>query len=287
MSDKRQVKYPGNSLERLQEVQRELLGVFDRVCREQGLTYFIDSGTCLGAVRHGGFIPWDDDIDVGMPYDDYVRFLEIAPQVLPDGYGLYTPDNNPNQAIFSAKLVKEGTCFSAGELKGNDAHEGIFIDVFPYCRLDSNPKVAAKQVKTARFWQSLSYLRHVRTPHIPKKAPFKPLLKAGCLVAHFTVAQLWSTPQMRDKVFRAFQDADGQGNWTSVCYTAYGQHDDATLFPVKEVTFDDMRVFAPHDCDGYLRNHFGDYMTLPPEDERYTHAPAILDFGDGINVIEA
>ncbi len=279
-------KYPGDSLQKLQETEREILAVFDSFCRNHELTYFIDSGTCLGAVRHGGFIPWDDDIDVGMPYEDYLRFLQLAESSLPQGYAVYTPQNNPAQAIFSAKMIKKGTFFSTGELEKGNEFEGIFIDVFPYFRLDSNPSVARKQARTSRYWQSMSYLRHVRHVRLPQNAPLKPLLQLACSIVHRTIAQLWTTPQMFAKVMRALEAGDQAGEWTSICYTAYGAHADEVLFPVREIAFDDLTVFAPNDCHAYLKSHFGDYMKLPPEDRRFTHAPVILDFGDGVNVIE-
>ena len=83
-------RYPGDSLERLQAEMTRMLGVFDRVCRELGLTYFVDSGTALGAARHGGFIPWDDDVDVAMPEADYRRFVAEGASALPGGYSLHT-----------------------------------------------------------------------------------------------------------------------------------------------------------------------------------------------------
>ena len=81
-----QSPYPEDSLQRLQAVDLEIAAAVDKICRENDIDYFIDGGTLLGAVRHGGFIPWDDDIDIGMPKDDFDRFCEIAPALLPKGY---------------------------------------------------------------------------------------------------------------------------------------------------------------------------------------------------------
>ena len=76
------MQYEQNTLRRLQIAELGILEAIDHVCRENGIMYFIDSGTVLGARRHGGFIPWDDDIDLGMPRDDFERFLEVAPEAL-------------------------------------------------------------------------------------------------------------------------------------------------------------------------------------------------------------
>ena len=76
------MQYNQDMLRRLQLTELEILKDIDRVCRAHGIAYWLDSGTALGAMRHGGFIPWDDDIDVGMPRGDYERFLEVAPEAL-------------------------------------------------------------------------------------------------------------------------------------------------------------------------------------------------------------
>ena len=105
--------YPEDVLRRLQQVELEMLRRIDRACRAIGVSYWLDSGTCLGAVRHGGFIPWDDDIDIGMPLDDYHRFLEEAPAVLGEGLSLHTCDNTPNLPVLWAKIYLDGTRFSS------------------------------------------------------------------------------------------------------------------------------------------------------------------------------
>lgn len=85
-------------LRKLQLTELEILDVISCFCKERGISWFMDSGTCLGAVRHGGFIPWDDDIDIGMLREDYDVFCEAAARELPDGYSLHTPLNTNNYA---------------------------------------------------------------------------------------------------------------------------------------------------------------------------------------------
>ena len=117
-------------LKRIQAAELYLLVAFDKVCRDNGLTYFLDSGTALGAVRHGGFIPWDDDIDVGMPRKDYERFMQIGQNLLPSNIFLQNRDTEANYLRYAAKLRLEGTVFpETNELPYQ--HNGIFIDIFP------------------------------------------------------------------------------------------------------------------------------------------------------------
>ena len=98
-----------NLLDSIHRVSLYLLLEFDRVCKENNLTYSLDSGTALGAVRHGGFIPWDDDIDVGMPRKDYETFLRIAQDLLPSDIFVQTSHTEQNYKRNAAKLRLEGT----------------------------------------------------------------------------------------------------------------------------------------------------------------------------------
>ncbi len=278
--------YPAGVLQRLQDVERDILAVVDVLCREHGITYFLDSGTCLGAVRNGGFIPWDDDIDIGMPWDDYKRFCEIAPHALPEGYSLHTIDNSENFSALWAKVYKDGTRFLDASAVEAGSDQGIFIDVFPYCRLAADPRIAKKQMKQAAFWQRMSYLKAFAHPKIPQKAQFRSLLSGLCVVAHHTIAHFWSYETMRDKQEQLFEGHETGDDWCCLSYTLFGAQKGEDLFPTADIEFDGMKLLGPHNPDGYLRAWYGDYMKLPPAKDRFTHAPVILDFGDGVNIME-
>ena len=127
------------ALRKLQNEELDILLAVSRFCEENGIEWFMMSGTALGALRHGGFIPWDDDIDIGMFREQYDRFLQLAACNLPNGYSIHTFDNTHGFASMFAKVYKDGTIFQTAETKDTDCDQAIFIDIFPF---DLNPYVS-------------------------------------------------------------------------------------------------------------------------------------------------
>lgn len=278
--------YPKDSLERLQETQREIVKVIDSICKEADIDYFIDSGTLLGAIRHDGFIPWDDDIDLGMLKKDYDRFCEIAPTLLPDGYSLHLATNTPGYAPLWAKVFKDGTRFMDPPAFESGCQQGIFVDIFPFCALDADPKKARRQIRKARSLQLKSYLHHISKPRLPASVPFKGLIHKGCAAIHATIAKTWKPEKLQEAFDHVFDTNDPSANLVNAAYPTGRAFEAEWLTPTQDVMFDDLILQAPHDSASYLTALYGDYMKLPSESERYTHAPVVLDFGDGINVVD-
>ncbi|WP_298578402.1 phosphorylcholine transferase LicD [uncultured Olegusella sp.] len=281
--------YPPGILERLQRKEIELLRVFDKVCRDNNISYFIIAGTLLGAVRHGGFIPWDDDIDIGMSEKDYRRFLKIAPTVLPKGYSLHNTLNTPGFTALWTKIYIDGTEFADEHILEAGCKQGIFIDIIPFFRLDKNVKKAWKQCRRAKKWQQLSYLRGLSHPNIPKNERFARLKYFGCILMHYTIAQLFSPAQLQNNWERSYYLPDEQRGqyWMNGSYIYKELLPESSLFPVRDIKFGPLTVMAPQDPDFFLKSDYGyTYMEFPPLEDRYTHLPYVLDFGDGINVMK-
>lgn len=279
--------YPEDVLRRLHEAEMAILIVLDDLCKEHGLTYFLESGTALGAVRHGGFIPWDDDIDISMPLDDYRRFLEIAPTALPDGFSLHTAENTKGMGSLWAKVFLDGTRFMDEPAVEAGCEQAIFVDVFCYRRLDADERVAKRQIAQANFWQRVSYLACFAHPVLPKDVPLRPVVEAGCVAAHAVLSRCVSKETIRRGFERAWALGNNPSdNWSDTTYAYLTGFTTDMLFPTAPLTFEG-RVFpGPHDVDAYLRVLYGDYMWIPPVEERHNHLPLILDFGDGVNVME-
>ena len=283
------VSYPQDVLRCLQLVELDMLRDLDRVCRELGLSYWLDSGTCLGAVRHGGFIPWDDDIDIGMPLDDYLRFQEQAPQLLPDNLTMHTCENTPHMPVLWTKVFLKGTRFMERRDCEAGLEQGIFIDIFPYINVDERPKVSERQHRGFSLCQNLSYLNvfaHPATYNYSKNARLAAL---ACVLVHNTVARPFTPQRMARRAQRLMKVEQPGNEWRPVYAFASLKKNlpGELLLPVQPISFEGETFMGPADPAGYLAALYGNsYMELPPENKRHTHMPDILDFGDGINVMD-
>lgn len=272
-----------SALKRLQTCELEILKVFASFCEEHDLEWFIDSGTVLGALRHGGFIPWDDDIDVGMLREDYDRFLELASRSFVDGYSVHTPQNTKGLAGMFAKVYKDGTLFETEETREADLRQGIFIDIFPYDPLSSDEGEQGRQRSGARFWQSVSYLYHSGTIVVPHKGLLGRFERLACKIAHPIVQALFTPDKIQckfDDAVRSFSAAPSEILLPFAWPNIDGISRDILVPPVM-VSFEDSSFPAPCKTECYLELMYGDWRQLPAPEDRRTHLPQILDFGDG------
>lgn len=279
--------YPDDVLKRLQEELLDILLVLDEICKNNDLPYFINGGTLLGAIRHGGFIPWDDDIDIGLLHEDYLKFVDVAKRELPEGYVLCLPESIPNQTETWAKVIKKGTRFIDTIASEAGFEQGIFVDVFDFREFDADPKKAAKQVRGTVFWQRMSYLRCIANPHIPKGTRFKPLVRLGLRATHALAARFFSQEMILKNFEKAWQADTPGGQWIDCAFGYRKPYPTDVLLPVRPIEFCGKTVLGPNKPEVFLQTLFGDdYMQLPPVEDRHNHTPLILDFGDGVNVME-
>lgn len=148
------------ALSHLQAAELIILDAIASLCAKFDINWWLDGGTCLGAMRHNGFIPWDDDIDIGMMRSDYERFCELAPKELQPGFSLHNSQNTDCYAAMFSKVYMDGTRFENQEGRDAGSAMGIFVDVFPYDYLYVDANLRSRQIKTASSAQRLSYLYH-------------------------------------------------------------------------------------------------------------------------------
>ena len=272
------------ALRKLQMEALDILDAFSSYCNRYNLRWFLLSGTALGALRHDGFIPWDDDVDVGMLRDDYERFLSLAERDFPDNLSVDTPESTKGFAPMFAKVCKLGTRFVTQETMESSYNQGIFIDIIPLDQLAEDKKVAKKQLTNSLIWQSVSYLYHAKTINVPHKGILGTLERFGCKVAHY-IAKIALSPSRIVSHYNRSIAPKGialSNNWMLFSWPHTKPFPTEVLVPTAKHAFDGHRVPVPGKPDDYLTLLYGDWRKLPPADQRHTHMPLRIEFSDGL-----
>lgn len=253
--------YNESVLRRCQLKQVSILQEIDRICRKHSISYWLDGGTLLGAVRHRGFIPWDDDIDIAMTLPDMQRFVEIAPAELPSHLFLQTPQNEPTKEPIVK--VRDLNSFYVEGTDNFDAdyEKGLFVDIFPFIPY---PGVSRKFVKRVARGISKSY-------SILTKAHYYSLRSCAELFwfggKYLLYKGIWKAATFLFPASRA----DNLGN--ILINNGYGiMHTTSKTFPLGTVTFEGIEFPAPRDIDAYLSDLYRNYMEVPPPEKRKIHA---------------
>lgn len=253
----------------------DVLRQFDSICREHGLTYFCGGGTAIGAVRHHGIIPWDDDIDLFMPRPDYDRFLQITAEMDLGDYEVLTPWNTPNYPFHFSKMCNRHTTLV--EEADTPCVTGLFIDIFP---LDGTAPNREEAILLKRRFRKISNRLEAISTHNTLKEYLALLLQRkewGRFVVK-TVGYFFRNSlrrhllQQMENICRQYAYADAK-NVVVYC----GVYDEREIYPKTwvegkvEMEFEGMMVPLSVGYDQYLRQFFGDYMQLPPEEKRVSH----------------
>lgn len=269
-------KYDEDELKLLKELELMILKDYIAICEENNLEYYMYGGSLLGAIRHQGFIPWDDDIDIIMPPEDYNRFIEIM-EKSDDKYSILTMDNQDDFYLLFTKMMLNGTKFEEWWHEQVDFESGICIDIFPFNNVPEN--------KIKRFFL-LKRGRLIRTLLISNVLDLNKSTKlrktiGKCLRLILGFFRI-STRNLKDKV-KALLNKYNDKDCKLVCDISglnrpevYYKDD---FFPPIKAKFEDIEVNIPNNYDRILTTIYGDYMQLPPEEDRYNHAPEKLDFG--------
>lgn len=275
--------YDAKTLHRLQRVELDILKDFMELCDRHDLTYFGIAGTGIGAKRHGGFIPWDDDIDVAMPRKDFEQFLVYAKEELADRYIPLNAEYDSRFPMMTTRLMKKGTVFIEEALKAAECPCGIFLDLYVLDNVADNRIAYELQSWEAWFWSKLLVLRCLPKPFLFQTGWKAKLIWMICGMVHGGMKLLRISPawlrRRCENVCRRYEKQETRRMAFLPDTSPYWNVFDKTrLYPLRKLKFEELQLNFPNNVEELLTNQYGDYMQMPPPEKRKTHSPYRLEF---------
>lgn len=263
--------------EKLHKLELDMALEIKRICMMENINYFLIAGTLLGAIRHKGFIPWDDDMDIGMLRQDYEKFINVCPKLLDKKYYIQTMFNDKDYGLTFAKLRLKGTSFVEQFSKNVSKHNEIFLDIFPYDNVPSENlkrKLHSKSIyfKKHLLWSKIGYDAN------PDSASKKVLYGISNIASKFRSVD--SLKKSIQKTLTKYNNSETPFIFTNGSY----RYEKETLkrswaTDLAELPFETEKFMGAKDYDGFLKHLYNDYMQLPPENQRDKHAVINIDFG--------
>lgn len=260
------------TLKEMQQIELNLLLKFKKLCEENNLHYLLYGGTLLGAIRHKGFIPWDDDVDVIMPRNDYKKFIELFKNNQDPTINLLSAHNAPDYYLLFAKLVDTRTTVDYfGVRKINNL--GVSMDIFPLDGMPEGEEDSAKLLKWIRLYKRIMWGAIITAERrIPRKWYLK--LPKELINFCYRVIGYKKPMQMVEQLVRRYNIENSKyvgspvSSWGN---KRVGKIKKEKFFNHIPVEFCGHQFNAPAGYDEFLTLFYGDYMQLPPEEKRRTH----------------
>lgn len=252
-----------------QQCQLIILKEVHRICVKHSIPYFLSDGTLLGAVRHKGFIPWDDDIDIGMLREHFKRFIEVCPNELNETFFLQTDITDPGWAPTVCRVLLNGTNCIERNFEKVQKKNGVFIDIQPYDVVPNN-KVVQKIHFLLFYCFQLALLKKLKYMIYNKPVNVNTILPRVIILIISNILPVFILKKLRLSIATLFMSYSGKNR----IYTKFGGnyyknqqsqliYDNITLYP-----FEDYEFYIPQNYHAILSALYGDYMTPPPENMR-------------------
>ena len=268
--------YSPEELTRLHEHLYKITAEVIRICEKHGLSYFLIGGSAIGAYYWQGIIPWDDDIDIGMPRQDYERFLEVAPQELSEEFFLQHPGTEPHTPFWFAKVRENGTLYVEGHFRHLKIHHGIFVDVFPFDEIPQSKLLEQLQYHAFGFLHACFIGKEVwQWRHAGRCEVDEPLPRGflGCWATRIIDTLL--SKQALFRLLRFVQTFfNGKGNMR--CKNIMTKSDIVPLSdinPPQQMPFGPLSANVPQHLKEYLLTHYGHIQKDLPKEQQINHKP--------------
>ena len=262
-----------NDLRKLQLTELEILKEIHRICEKNKIQYWLTGGTLIGAIRHTGFIPWDDDVDIAMLRDDYNKFMQVASSALSDQFYLQNWHTDKKFGQSYSKIRKNNTILLEAGSEKVEIHHGIFIDIFVYDKYPDN-KIDFMKVKFSM--QVILRTIIVKCGFTPWKGVDKVSLYWWLYFIPFRfLAKFLKLNKMKDMHEKLVQVANSTGS--KFIFNSCESDDEKHPIPYEYVSvilkhkFENQEFYIPAGYDKILRIFYGNYMLLPPKEQREGH----------------
>ncbi|MBQ2687160.1 MAG: LicD family protein [Clostridia bacterium] len=260
-------------LRKLQKTELEILMELDRVCRKHNLRYYIVGGTLIGAVRTGGFIPWDDDIDVSMPREDFDKLLSLKDE-FSENFFLQTHKTEKECYFFYAKLRKNGTYFGEDKFEHTGIHKGIFMDIFPLDFISDKGIVQKLCFKSFSLINAFICSKKKTSEFLYKNMSLPFIVTFRLIQCILPLPLLYGLRTLIAKLTKALSNKRLVASLAGF----HGYPKEIAPFELwdegTDIEFEGKTVRAPKEYKTLLSHMFGDYMQLPPVEERINHTVA-------------
>lgn len=249
-------------LDTLKSLELDMMKLIHQFCEEKGITYYIAYGTLLGTVRHNGFIPWDDDIDIHIPRLDFIRFEKEFPE-WGQKYGLYIAGPHSKEYFHPRDMMK--VCDSRTELLETDYRRtnriGVFVDIWP---LDNVPDSNL----IAKLWVNWTWIKR----QMMLASDVNPEIETGIKAVAARFFGMFSTKRLMDSFEKSSTRFKNKKTNRYITYQATKMIFEKKWFEKRDLhRFEDTEFYIPHNYHEILTVRYGDYMKLPPEDKRVPH----------------
>ncbi|MBQ6477599.1 MAG: LicD family protein [Bacilli bacterium] len=274
---KKSITLTDKQLKKLHDVELEILKEFDRICRKNKIEYYLIGGSLIGAVRHNGFIPWDDDVDVCLTRDNYDKFIKVqAKELDKKRFFFESIETDKECGMLFSKLKRKDSKYLEVTSSKDDSRAGIWIDVFAF-----------DNIKDDSFFSKLRYF-HIYCLKMILLKKYNHLnymedKKKNTIIKIISILSVFYNGERLKKRLSKLMRKDNNKD-TKMIASYAGTYlfkeiiDKEYLTDPIEHDFESLKVFIPKRYDEILRHYYGDYMKLPPKDKRVCHPVLEIKF---------